>query len=178
MSTEGSDPSGPQTAEAFDHLAVECWFHNQLTDAADNYRRALAIREQSFGPDHWEVADSIVRLAGACSFAGDHAEAESLWYRAIRIYEPYYRELMEARGELFEHMFMSLAGVLGNIAIAAFERGDTVAAERGYRRVGALIAEAFGPDCRWLPVGSPFATALIEQGKQGGTDWAAALDAP
>ncbi|WP_227255132.1 hypothetical protein [Frigoriglobus tundricola] len=74
------------------------------------------------------------------------------------------------RGELFVHVFMGLVGTLNNVAGVARHRGDMGAAEQDYRRIGALIADAFGPGCDWLPPADPFAAALIEQGKKGSAE--------
>jgi Tetratricopeptide repeat len=167
MSAEESEPLDLQAAEGFDHLAEECRFHERLTDAASYYRQALAVRERVFGPDHYKVADSLVRLAGIGEDGWGSPEAEALWRRAIGIYDRCYREQSVARGELFQHVFMGLVGTLSNVAGVAFDRGDVGEAERGYRRIGALIADAFGPDCRWMLPTSAFAAALIQQGKQG-----------
>jgi len=138
-----------------------------LTDAASYYRQALAVRERIFGPDHYEVADSLVRLAGIGEGGWDSPEAEVLWRRAVGIYERCYHEQSVTRGQLFQHVFMGLVGTLSNIAGLALNRGDPREAEQTYRRIGALITDAFGPDCRWMPPASEFATALIEQGKRG-----------
>ncbi|HEY1189158.1 MAG TPA: tetratricopeptide repeat protein [Gemmata sp.] len=176
MSGGEIDPLALQAAEAFDHLAGECCCHDRLADAAAYYHQSLAVRERVFGPDHHEVADSLVRLAGVGENGPWSHEAEALWRRAIGIYERYLHEQSTARGELFGHVFMGLIGTLGNVACAARSRGDIGAAEEGYRRVGAVIAGAYGPSCAWLPPADPFAAALIEQGKRGSAEVSAPQD--
>src|SRR5438874_12126 len=122
-------------AEKFDRLAEQCCVHQQMHDAASYYRQALAVRESALGPNHHEVADSLVRLAGVIGLdERESPEAEGLWQRAVGIYEPLYQELSTAKGKLFQHVFMGLSGTLGNLASHAFHRGNADEAERTFRR--------------------------------------------
>jgi Tfp pilus assembly protein PilF len=49
------------------------------------YRRALAIDEASYGPDHPEVARDLNNLAGLLGHSGRRGEAERLFRRALAI---------------------------------------------------------------------------------------------
>ena len=49
------------------------------------YRRALAIFERTFGPEHYEVASNLHNLAAVLCARGDLAEAEKLYRRALAI---------------------------------------------------------------------------------------------
>ena len=51
------------------------------------YRRALAIFEQSFGPEHYEVASNLHNLAAVLCARGDLDQAEKLYRRALAIKE-------------------------------------------------------------------------------------------
>ena len=51
------------------------------------YRRALAIFEQTFGPEHYEVASNLHNLAAVLCARGDLDEAEKLYRRALAIKE-------------------------------------------------------------------------------------------
>jgi tetratricopeptide (TPR) repeat protein len=51
------------------------------------YRRALAIFEKAFGPEHYEVASNLHNLAAAVCARGDLDEAEQLYRRALTIKE-------------------------------------------------------------------------------------------
>jgi tetratricopeptide (TPR) repeat protein len=49
------------------------------------YRRALAIFEQIFGPEHYEVASNLHNLAAVLGARGDLDQAEKLYRRALAI---------------------------------------------------------------------------------------------
>jgi len=51
------------------------------------YRRALAIFEQTFGPEHYEVASNLHNLAAVLCARGDLDQAEKLYWRALAIKE-------------------------------------------------------------------------------------------
>ncbi len=50
-------------------------------------QRALAIREQTLGPEHPQVAQSLNGLAHLYGVQGKQAEAKSLYQRALAIYK-------------------------------------------------------------------------------------------
>ena len=51
------------------------------------YRRALAIFEKTFGPQHYEVAANLHNLAAVLYARGDLAQAEQLYRRALAVKE-------------------------------------------------------------------------------------------
>jgi len=51
------------------------------------YRRALAIFEHTFGPEHYEVASNLHNLAAVLCARGDLDQAEKLYRRALAIKE-------------------------------------------------------------------------------------------
>ena len=51
------------------------------------YRRALAIFEKTFGPEHYEVAANLHNLAAVLGARGDLDQAEQLYRRALAIKE-------------------------------------------------------------------------------------------
>jgi tetratricopeptide (TPR) repeat protein len=51
------------------------------------YRRALAVFEKTFGPEHYEVASNLHNLAAVLCARGDLDEAEKLYRRALAIKE-------------------------------------------------------------------------------------------
>src|SRR5262245_43892589 len=57
------------------------------SDAALIGQRALIIREQTLGPDHIDVGQSLNNLASAYLELGRYAEAEPLFKRALVIRE-------------------------------------------------------------------------------------------
>jgi tetratricopeptide (TPR) repeat protein len=140
-------------------MALECWCHQRIDDAITYYRQALAVRESVLGPDHCEVADSLVRLAGVVSWGKtDSAEAEALWRRAVAIYDR-----LDSQSH---HVVMGLVGTLGNLANLVHHRGNLNEAEATYRRIQSLLDERYGPDCKYVDATLPaFAEVLIERGK-------------
>lgn len=166
MPPEGN-ASDPEEAARFDYLAGECLCHDRVDDAISYYRQALAVRERAFGPDHYEVANSLVCLAGVIGWNGrESPEAEQLYHRAVAIFERCCRELSASREHPFQDAFMGLVGTLNNLAGKAFRRDSLHEAEQFHRRVHALIAESYGPECRWVPPSLPmFALVLDRLGK-------------
>jgi hypothetical protein len=162
---ENPDRSGE--AEALEHLAWECLFHGRLAEAIDYHRQALAARERAFGPDHWEVANSLIVLAGVIG-RGDSAlpEVEALTRRAAGIYESLVRRLEAEGGEPFDHAIQGLLGALTNLALIAEDRGDLDAAEAGYRDIQGRLERHYGPDRGYIhPSLAGFAHLLIRRGK-------------
>ncbi len=74
-------------AIALNNLAVLLWATNRLTEAEPLYRRALAIDEKSYGPNHPDVARDLNNLAGLLQGTNRLAEAELLYRRAVAIWE-------------------------------------------------------------------------------------------
>jgi hypothetical protein len=58
---------------------------NRLAEAEPLMRRALKIDENSYGPDHPEVATDLTNLASLLKATNRLAEAEPLMRRALRI---------------------------------------------------------------------------------------------
>ena len=63
---------------------------NRLDEAEPLYRRALAICEASYGPDHPNVAIGLNNLASLLRATNRLAEAEPLYRRALAIDEASY----------------------------------------------------------------------------------------
>ena len=63
---------------------------NRLAEAEPLMRRALAIDEASYGPDHPNVARDLNNLALLLQATNHFAEAEPLMRRAQRIFEASY----------------------------------------------------------------------------------------
>ena len=56
-----------------------------LHDGAWRDREVLRVREKAFGPDHPDVASALHILGARYHLAGRHAEAETLYQRALNI---------------------------------------------------------------------------------------------
>ncbi len=107
-----------------------------LYDAAEPlFRRALATREKTLGPDHPDTAGSLNSLALLFQSKGDYEGAEPLYRRALTIYE-------KTLGP--DHP--DTAGSLNNLALLLRSKGDYDGAESLYRRTLAIRERALGPD--------------------------------
>lgn len=97
--------------------------------------RVLALREQSLGPDHAEVASSLTQLAAIFRNRRDLAKAETLNQRALTIAEkipaPGHPEL----GQMYNEM--------GAIYLS---RPDFVKAEPAFLRAVAIWEQTLGPN--------------------------------
>jgi class 3 adenylate cyclase/tetratricopeptide (TPR) repeat protein len=95
-------------------------------------KRALAIFERAYGPEHPDVARSLSRLGNVYWTQGRYAEAQSVHARALAIGE-------QALGPNHPDIAWSLTG-LGLLC------ADPAEAEPLYRRALAIREEALGPD--------------------------------
>ena len=98
-------------------------------------RRALAINEKSFGPDHPDVARDLNNLALLMTATNRHAEAEPLVRRALAIAE-----------KSFGPDHPNVARDLNNLALLLTETDRHAEAEPLYRRALAIAEKSFGPD--------------------------------
>jgi CHAT domain-containing protein/tetratricopeptide (TPR) repeat protein len=98
-------------------------------------RRALAIDEKSFGPEHPSVARDLNNLAALLNEANRRAEAEPLYRRALAIDERSYGP---------EHP--KVASRLGNLAELLKDTGRRAEAEPLMRRALAISEKAYGPE--------------------------------
>ena len=75
----------PKATRIMNQLAL--WLSNRAEhgEAEPLFRRALAIDEKSFGPDHPNVARGLNNLAGCSRATNRPAEAEPLYRRALAI---------------------------------------------------------------------------------------------
>ena len=74
-------------ATALNNLAGLLQATNRLSEAEPLLRRALAISEKSYGPDHPTVAIGLNNLAGLLRATNRLSEAEPLFRRALAIAE-------------------------------------------------------------------------------------------
>jgi len=119
------------------------------------YQRALSIREQSLGPEHPDVADSLNNLANLYDSQGKYAEAELLYQRALSIRE-------QSLGP--EHP--DVAALLNNLASSYRAQGKHAEAELLYQR--ALHIREQSQESESSDVAYPLtnlATLYLEQGK-------------
>ena len=108
---------------------------NRRSEAEPLLRRALAIDEQSFGPDHPNVARDLNNLAQLLKATNRLSEAEPLMRRALAI---------------FEHSFgpnhPNVATNLNNLAQLLQATNRLAEAEPLMHRALAIDEQSFGPD--------------------------------
>ena len=96
----GSQRSGPSRGgDRLNNLAELLRATNRLGEAEPLYRRALAIDEASYGPDHPKVATDLNNLAALLYATNRLGEAEPLYRRALAIDEASYRAGSSRRGD-------------------------------------------------------------------------------
>ncbi len=61
------------------------WLLDEQQESQRMHRRALALREQAFGPSHPKVADSLMRIGQFQRFHRQSREAEGTYRRAVEI---------------------------------------------------------------------------------------------
>ena len=98
-------------------------------------RRALAIDEKSFGPEHPDVATRLNNLALLLRATNRLAEAEPLYRRALAIQE-----------KSFGPDHPNVATGLNNLAVLLRATNRLAEAEPLYRRALAIDEKNFGPD--------------------------------
>jgi len=99
------------------------------------YRRAPAIDERSYGPDHPNVATALNNLAALLDATNRLAEAEPLLRRALAIDEHSYGP---------DHP--EVARDLNNLAVLLRDTDRPAEAEPLYRRAVAIDEHSYGPD--------------------------------
>jgi tetratricopeptide (TPR) repeat protein len=99
------------------------------------YRRALAIRERTFGPDHPKTALLLNDLGELLYSKRDYAGAELLYRRALSIYE-----------KVLGPDHPETATTLNNLAFLLKAKGDYTGAETMLRRALTIKEKALGPD--------------------------------
>ena len=96
--------------------------------------RALAIREQALGPQHPDVATSLINLAELYRAMGNYGPVESLLQRALAI-----------REQSLGPQHPEVAFTLNNLAARYEAAGEYHRAELLYQRALAIYEQALGP---------------------------------
>jgi tetratricopeptide (TPR) repeat protein len=123
------------TARLMSLLGMYWQARGQFRAAEPLYRRALAIDEQSYGPDHPEVATDLNNLAELLRDTNRLAEAEPLYRRALAISEQSYGP---------DHPTVAIR--LNNLAGLLRATNRLGEAEPLYRRALAISEQSYGPD--------------------------------
>ncbi len=103
--------------------------------ARDLLTKAVALRKETLGPDHLDVASSEYVLAGLLRRLGRYAEAESL-----------YRAALDTRLAKLGPAHRDVAGSYAGLANVLLERGDYERARPIYENALATMERAVGRD--------------------------------
>jgi len=109
--------------------------HGRPKQAVETTLRALEIRERVLGPDHPDVAASLLNLTGDAQSLGQLSEALDYADRCASIYL-----------SLYGPRHPDVAMVKGNRARVLSELGQHEEAASTFRELGALFAEIFGEE--------------------------------
>lgn len=96
-------------------------------------REALAIHEKALGPNHPDLAESLINLAALLQFTGDYAAARPLYQRALKIGE-------QTLGPNHPEVALSLNNLTG----LYYAQGKFAEAEPLYRRSLAIREKVLG----------------------------------
>lgn len=125
----------PQLAKSLSNLGFLLRALDDNAGARPLYERALAIREKTLGPTHFNVAGTLNDLGSVSRAVGDYAAARQYYERARAILE-------KALGPDDPNV----AGVLGNLATISQDIGDYAAARPLYERALQIREKTLGPD--------------------------------
>jgi tetratricopeptide (TPR) repeat protein len=126
---------GEETARLFGRLATLLQAKARYPEAEPLFRRALAIAEASYGPDHPGVATALNNLALLLRATNRLGEAELLYRRALAIAEASYGP---------NHP--EVATDLNNLAGLLRATNRLSEAEPLYRRTVAILEAGYGPE--------------------------------
>jgi tetratricopeptide (TPR) repeat protein len=117
------------------NLAILLETTNRPSEAEPLYRRALAIGEASYDPNHPEVAAVLNNLAGLLQNTNRPSDAEPFYWRALAIYEASYGPDHPDVAKSFSNLASLLTGTK-----------RLVEAEPLFRRALAISEASYGPD--------------------------------
>ncbi len=125
----------PEAARLLDHAGWYLWERGILEQAERLLLRALAVREQSVGPDHPDTAATLNRLGNVARDLGHFEQAERYYRRALAIQE---------RGLGPDHP--DIATTLYDMAYHYYVRGKYQQAEPLAQRALAIREKIFGSE--------------------------------
>jgi len=126
---------GDPTTRLMNQLGLLLKTQVRFAEAEPLYRRALAIDENSYGPDHPNVARDLNNLAGLLQATNRLVEAEPLMRRALAIDENSYGS---------DHP--DVARDLNNLAGLLWDTNRGAVAEPLMRRALTIDESSYGPD--------------------------------
>jgi tetratricopeptide (TPR) repeat protein len=124
----------PKATWIMNDLGLWLSYRAEHGEAEPLHQRALAIKEESLGPEHPDVAVSLNNLASLYDNQGQFPKAERLHQRALTIWE-------KALGP--EHP--NMAASFNNLALLYYNQGQYGKAEPLYQRALAIKEKVMGP---------------------------------
>ncbi len=124
-----------QAVRIFNQVGFYQKMRADLVGARTNFERALAIDENTFGPQHPEVAIDVNNLSLVLKDQGDLERARTAIERALAIDE-----------KAFGPNHPNVAIRLSNLGSVLRDKGDLEGARRNYERALIIDEKAFGLD--------------------------------
>ncbi len=124
-----------EQASSLNTLGVLAMMQGKHDEAAEQYRRALAIWEQALGPGHPRVADALDNLGVVLHVQGEYEEASAMHRQSLAIVE-----LTLGAGHPF------VAHTLNNLGGALYLQGKHAEAAEPYRRALQIEEQTLGRD--------------------------------
>jgi tetratricopeptide (TPR) repeat protein len=124
-----------EAVRLLNQAAVYLYNQAQYQQAESLYQCALAIREQTLGPNHPHIASTLNDLAALFSAQGEYEQAELLYQRALAIRE-------QALGS--NHLETAVS--LNDLAILYSAQGKYAEAEPLYQRALAIREQGLVPN--------------------------------
>jgi len=149
-----------ETAEVLDALVEALWRGGKAKqpESRELAEQAVAIKENTLGPDHPDVAKSLNNLGILLRITGDYAGARPLYERALAIQE-----------KALDPDHPDVAQTLNDLGILLSLTGDYAGARPLYERALAIWEKALGPDHPHVAASlNNLATLLRETGDYAG----------
>ena len=128
-------PPNQNSASAMQNLGIVLMHEGRYAETEVLFKRALSIREQVLGPDHKEIAQSLINLGALLTdVEGRYEEAIALYRRAVSIQRTVLGEDND-----------DLAMTLGNLAVAYRNLGQFADAEKLQLEALAIREKVLGP---------------------------------
>jgi len=121
QAVRGSEPH-PDTAEAFNDLALLLWRQGDYDGSEKYFNESLAMYRRLLGEKHIYIADGLENLASTLQDKGDLARAEPIYRQALAMYR-----------DLLGDAHPRVAATLHNLASLQYDRGhseEAIATER------------------------------------------------
>jgi CHAT domain-containing protein/Tfp pilus assembly protein PilF len=131
----GARDAGADDMAALNAQVVRLYQQGKYAEAIPLAKKALELRERTFGPDHSNTAALLNNLGMLYAGMGDYAKAEPLYQRALKIRE-------KTLGP--EHPNTAIS--LNNLALLYGLMGDYAKGEPLCQRALRIREKAFGPE--------------------------------